>query len=75
MNANNKKQIRMLKEGQSKPKPIGDHRENEIVATRVMVGGETNFEMKSAKPSPMSVCKLCLLLSVMIDAIQVNGWL
>jgi hypothetical protein len=44
----------MLKGGGSKPKPMGDHREKEIAATRAMIGGETNFEMKSAKSWPIS---------------------
>ena len=61
-NANNEKQSRILKEGASEPKPIGDHRENETVATKAMVGGETNFETKSAKPESISALELVSLL-------------
>jgi hypothetical protein len=60
--ANNEKQSRILKEGGSEPKPIGDHRENETVATKAMVGGETNFETKSAKPESISALELVSLL-------------
>ena len=52
----------MLKEGSSKPKPIGDQREKETVATKAIVGGETNFEIKSAKPWPISAWELSSLL-------------
>lgn len=61
-NANNEKQSRILNEGGSEPKPMGDHRENETVATRAMVGGETNFETKSAKPESISALELVSLL-------------
>ena len=61
-NANNEKQSRILKEGGSEPKPIGDHRENETVATKAMVGGEINFETKSAKPESISALELVSLL-------------
>lgn len=60
----------MLKRGKSKPRPIGDQREITIVATMVIVGGETNFEMKSATSWPISVCELCLLLFVISVAVQ-----
>jgi len=40
---------------------MGDHRENETVATKAMVGGETNFETKSAKPESLSALELVSL--------------
>ena len=60
--ANNEKQSKILKEGGSEPKPIGDHRENETVATKAIVGGETNFETTSAKPESISALELVSLL-------------
>jgi len=39
----------MLKGTERKPKPIGDQRENETVATIAIVGGATNIDMKFAK--------------------------
>ena len=39
----------MLKGAESKPKPMGDHKEKEIVATIAIVGGATNIEIKLAK--------------------------
>lgn len=39
----------MLKGAGRKPIPLGDHREKQIVAATAMIGGETNFEMKSAR--------------------------
>ncbi len=47
----------MLKGAESKPKPIGDQREKETVATITIVGGATNIEMKFAKWWPISVCE------------------
>lgn len=41
---------------------MGDHRENETVATTAMVGGETNFETKSAKSESLSALELVSLL-------------
>ena len=60
----------MLKRGLSKPKPIGDQRENAIVATIVIVGGEPNIEIKFATSWPIFACELCLLLFVISVAIQ-----
>lgn len=39
----------MLKGAESRPKPIGDQREKDTVATMAIMGGETNFETKFAK--------------------------
>ena len=44
----------MLKGAESKPKPIGDHREKATVATTAIVGGAINIEMKFAKRYPFS---------------------
>ena len=45
----------MLKGAVSKPKPIGDQREKETVATIAIVGGATKIEIKFAKSWPISV--------------------
>ena len=52
----------MLREGWSEPRPIGDQRDNATVATIAMVGGETNFETKSAKPFSVSAWELSSVL-------------
>ena len=51
----------MLKGADSKPKPIGDQREKETVATMAIVGGATNIEMKFAKWWPIPVCEFWLV--------------
>lgn len=57
MKAKQKKQNKMLKGAESKPKPIGDQREKETVATIAIVGGATNIEIKFASWWPISVCE------------------
>ncbi len=57
MKAKQKKQSRILKGAESKPKPIGDQREKETAATIAIVGGATNIEMKFANCLLLSVCE------------------
>ena len=56
MKAKQKKQKKMLKGADSKPKPIGDQREKETVATMAIVGGAINIDIKFANWCPISVC-------------------
>ncbi len=51
----------MLNGAESKPKPIGDHREKETVANIAIVGGATNIEIKFAKSCPNSVREFWLV--------------
>ena len=51
----------MLNGAESEPKPIGDQREKETVATMAIVGGATNIEMKFAKSWPITVCDFWLV--------------
>ena len=60
--AKHKKQIMMLKGAEREPKPIGDHKEKQMVAIMATVGGATNIDMKFAKSRPFSVCEVCELL-------------
>ena len=61
----------MLKGAESKPKPIGDHREKETVATMAIVGGATNIEMKFAKWWPISVCEFWLLHFFFLNIVKI----
>ena len=45
----------MLKGAESKPKPMGDHKEKETVAIIATVGGATNIEIKLANSLLISV--------------------
>ena len=51
----------MLRGAESEPKPIGDQREKDTVATMAIVGGATNIEIKFAKSWPTSVCEFWLV--------------
>jgi hypothetical protein len=57
-----RKQRRMLKGTESMPKPMGDHKEKQIVAIKATVGGATNIEIKLANLHSCRVSEFSQLL-------------
>ena len=57
--AKHKKQTKIVIGAEREPKPMGDHKEKQIVAIIATVGGATNMEMKFANSRVNSFCEVC----------------